>query len=250
VDVGADTPDPDLTALVRGDVDSIVQITVRRDDQLLTFDVQRAEVLVPSTFWQIAHDDPAIGLIQITRFTDRAPAETQQAIRELREQGAVAFIIDIRNNGGGLVDSAVAIAGEFLAGGVVLFEERQGTPNEERKTASLGGAALNDPVVVLVNGGTASASEILAGALQDRGRGLLVGEPTFGKGSVQVILPLSDGSSLHVTNAEWFTPNYNRIEGQGLTPDVIVTPIEGQDSALLRAIELLSEQIRVVDTDQ
>ncbi len=231
-----------VISMIRGNVGDPVVLRIQRGGQTLEFEVIRAEVLIPSTFWRILDDDPRIGYIQIVRFTERAPQELRQALSELGGQGAEALVLDLRNNGGGLVDSAVAVAGEFLDGGVVLYEERQGGA-ERVFNASRGGAALDLPLVVLINQNTASAAEIVAGAIQDRGRAQLVGQPSFGKGSVQLILPVSDGSSLHVTTAQWFTPAHHRLEGQGLTPDVVVQPVEGTDAELAAAVEELQAML-------
>lgn len=236
----------DIVAAVRGEVDTTVLLEVEREGRVFEFAVVRAEVLVPSTHWRILADDPRIGYIQVTRFTDRAAEEVRTALAELREQGATAFVLDLRNNGGGLVDTAVDVAGEFLDGGVVLYETRRGQP-EDTYRARAGGAATDAPLVVLVNEASASASEIVAGALQDRGRAQLVGAQTFGKGSVQRILPMSDGSSLHVTVAEWYTPDRHRIQDAGLTPDIVVeSDTDAEDAALAAAADLVGEQLAAV----
>ncbi len=242
--VEMDTSAPDMNQLlsaVRGEIGTPVVLTIRRGTQ--TFDVRliRAEVLIPSTFWRVVEQDPRVGYIQIARFTERAPEEVRQAIAELRQQGVSAYVLDLRDNGGGLVEAAIRITGEFLDGGVVLYEQH--VDGEQVYNAPRGGSALDAPLVVLINGGTASAAEIVAGALQDRGRAVLVGQRSFGKGTVQTILPLSDGSSLHITTAQWFTPHHHPIAGQGLTPDIVVEPTEGEDRALLSALEVLAEQL-------
>ncbi|GAB4469518.1 MAG: S41 family peptidase [Anaerolineae bacterium] len=228
-----------VIALIRGEVGTSVTLSVLRDSQPLELTMVRAEVLLPSVFWQIAAQNAQIGYLQITRFTDRTPEEVRQALTELTDQGAQAFILDLRNNGGGLLDSSVEVAGEFLDGGVVLYEKRSGG-REQGINAPRGGSALDQPLAVLINPGTASASEIVAGALQDRARAILIGQNSYGKGTVQAILPMSDGSSLHITTAEWFTPNQNRLEGQGLQPDRIVEPAGEYDAELLAAVEYLS----------
>jgi carboxyl-terminal processing protease len=153
------------------------------------------------------------------------------------------LILDLRDNGGGLLDSAVDVASQFVDGVIVIEARRTG--GDRDFPANSIGAARDLPLVLLVNGNTASASEIVAGAIQDRQRGKLIGDQTYGKGSVQNILPLSDGSSLHVTVAQWLTPNRRQISGKGLTPDVIVgrTPDDasaGRDPQLAKAIEELT----------
>ena len=209
--------------LIRGDVGTEVVLTVEREGAADPIDltVVRAVIETPSVFWRILEENPTIGYIQLTSFTERSNDELGQAIDELTEQGAKSFILDIRGNGGGLLETAVDVASQFLDDGVVLQENRK---NEgERVYEARGqGKALDQPLVLLVNGGTASASEIVAGALQDRNRAPLIGEKTFGKGSVQLIYELSDDSRLHVTVAKWFTPNNNAIDGVGLVPDIEV----------------------------
>jgi carboxyl-terminal processing protease len=227
-----------VIALLRGEVGTRVKLKVLRGETVLDYEMERIEVLVPSAFWRILDEDPRIGYIQLTRFTDRAPEEIRQAVDELSEQGAKALILDFRNNGGGLVDSATEIAGEFLNGGVILYEERRNT-GEQQFNAPFGGHALDIPLVVLVNQNTASASEIVVGAFQDRDRAQVIGQKTYGKGSVQLILELSDGSSIHVTTAQWFTPEHNPIQGLGVTPDIEVAPAEGIDAELAAAIDQL-----------
>ncbi len=231
-----------VVSRIRGEVGEAVMLTVLRDAGRLEFEVIRAEVLIPSTFWHILDEDSRVGYIRVTRFTDRSPGEVRQAIAELKAQSAQALILDLRDNGGGLVDSAVGVTSEFLDGGPILYEEKQGG-QEQAYNASRGGTGHDIPLVVLVNQNTASASEIVAGALQDRERATLVGQKTYGKGSVQLILPLSDGSSLHVTTAQWYTPNHNPLQGQGLTPDIIIEPVAASDVQLEAAVAYLAENV-------
>ncbi|MBN1428760.1 MAG: S41 family peptidase [Anaerolineae bacterium] len=240
VDESAPNMDQALAA-IRGEIGTPVVLTIQRGERTIEIEVIRAEILIPSVFWQLTEADPQVGYIQIVRFTERSPDEVKQAVQELKEQGATAYIIDLRNNGGGLVDSAVKVAGVFLDGGVILYE-RNRSSDEKVFNAPRGGIATEDPLVVLANANTASASEILAGAFQDRQRATIIGQKTFGKGSVQLILALSDGSSLHVTSAEWYTPDHHRIEKEGLTPDITTQPIEGFDAELIAAIEFLDSE--------
>jgi carboxyl-terminal processing protease len=229
----------DVLAAIRGEIGEPVTLTLSRGGQTFDVEIVRAELLIPSTFWRVLEEDPQIGYIQVTRFTGRTPDEVDTAIAELEASEVEAYVLDLRDNGGGLVDSAVSVVSEFLNGGVVLYEQRRDT-GEQVFNASRGGSALEAPLVVLVNAGTASASEIVAAAIQDNDRGILIGQQTFGKGSVQLIRELSDGSSLHVTTAEWYTPDHNRIEGQGLVPTIEVAAVEGQDAPLQNAVTYLS----------
>jgi carboxyl-terminal processing protease len=245
------TPDMSIDAviaLIRGEVGSEVVITVKREGspEPLDIPITRAVVETPSVTWNLVEDAPTIGYIQLTSFTERSNAEMQDALDDLTAQGAESFIFDLRNNGGGLLDSAVAIASQFLRDGVVVRENRQ-NEGERQYDVRGGGKALDQPLVVLVNGGTASASEIVAGALHDYDRAELIGEKTYGKGSVQLIYELSDRSRLHVTVAKWFTPNHTAIDGTGLKPDIEVLFTEddhanGTDPQLQRAIDFLKNK--------
>lgn len=239
----------DVLAGIRGEIGDPVRLTVERGGEELTIEIIRAEILVPSVFWHILEQDQRIGYIQITRFTDRTAEELQRALNELHDQEAQAYVLDLRNNSGGLVTASVDVAGEFVNGGVVLYELRQ-TGSETIMNASRGGLAVDLPLAVLINPHTASAAEIVAGALQDRERAVLIGQNTYGKGSVQVILELSDGSSIRVTSAEWFTPDHNRIEGEGLAPDILIEHADGEDQELAAALEYLGETLLVAQNNQ
>ena len=157
------------------------------------------------------------------------------------------MILDLRNNGGGLLNAAVDIADLFLSDGPILFQVSR-DEGEREYLATSETLAPDIPLVVLINGGTASASEIVSGALQDRGRATLIGDhPSYGKGSVQLVYDLSDGSSVHVTSARWFTPDRHQIDQQGLQPDISVEITQegldnGRDEVLNRAIEFLQTE--------
>ena len=223
-----------VIALVRGEPGSTVDLRVRRTPdgevvQELDFTVTRAEIETPSMEWRLLDDSPQsadVGYIRHTLFSERSADEMRRAIEELQAAGAHRFVWDLRGNPGGLLNVAVELADMWLDEGIILTEEKaDGT----RKvfSATPGQAAGTAPLVVIVDGGSASASEIVAGALRDHGRAQLVGSKTFGKGSVQLIHELADRSSLHVTTAQWFTPDGTQISGQGLAPDVAVA--EGDD---------------------
>jgi carboxyl-terminal processing protease len=208
--------------------------------------VTRKNIQTPSVEWRTLDQDPAIGYIRVRLFTERTGREMERALQDLREAGITSLILDLRDNGGGLLDAAVDVSSQFLRDGVVLYEDRR-DESEKFYSVKKGGLALDLPLVVLVNGGTASASEIVAGALQDYGRASLIGEKTFGKGSVQLVYDLTDQSSLHVTIARWLTPNRHRIDGEGLKPDVEVIPTEedragGTDPQLDRAVAYLQAE--------
>lgn len=240
----------DIQVLIRGPVGSEVQLTIRHEGapETLVITIVREEIVTPSVTWRMVEGQPDVGYIKIARFTERTPAELKEAIADLQNQGMARLILDLRDNGGGLLTEATQVASQFLDKGVVLYERRRDA--EEKSYQVQGnGVARDVPLVVLVNGGTASASEIVAGALQDHERGPLIGERTFGKGSVQFIYDLSDGSSLHVTSAQWFTPNQHQINEQGLTPDIEVAltdedKAQGRDPQLDRAVSYLMESKR------
>ena len=228
-----------VTDRIRGEVGTKVVLTVQRGEQTLDIPVERTEIELPSVTWRAVEEAPDVGYIHIERFSGLTDKEFSQALTELMQQNAnQAFIIDLRGDPGGLVDAAVAVAGHFLDGGVALIEKRADGSQKVYKADPGADVPAETPVILLVDGNTASAAEILAGALQDRGRATLVGEKTYGKGSIQRIHRLSDGSALHVTFAKWFTPNDRAIDGQGLEPDVPVASSPDYDSYLKKALEL------------
>jgi len=216
----------------------VVRLTVSRDGypEPLVFEITREVVETPTVNWRLLDKGQGLGYVSISLFTERTNKELEAALKDLRAQGATCLILDLRNNPGGLLDSAVDVASQFLT-----------DQGEKAYPVQRGGKATDIPLVVLVNKGTASASEIVAGAIQDSGRGILIGESTFGKGSVQLVYDLSDQSSLHVTVARWFTPNRHEITGNGLTPDIVVALTEedraqGRDPQLDRAVAYFTRQ--------
>jgi carboxyl-terminal processing protease len=237
----------DVAAVVRGQVGTQVKIMVQRAGQSepIVFAITREVIETPSVSSRILQGSPQIGYLAIDRFTERTGDEVQSALKDLKQKGARQIVFDLRDNGGGLLDSAVDVASQFIGDGVVLYEKQKGQ-DERTFRVKPGGLATDMPIVVLVNPATASASEIVAGALRDRGRAILIGEQTYGKGSVQHIYDLNDGSSLHVTAAEWFTPDRHQLTGNGLKPDIAAPPSSddsaaGRDPQLDRAVAYLQE---------
>ena len=232
-----------------------VTLTIRRGEETLEFTIVRAKISVPVVDYQMLEND--IAYIALTTFNDQATEQLREALDELMAQNPKGLILDLRNNGGGYLSTAIEVASEFIPKGVIMYEE-YGDGTREVYNAKRGGRATEIPLVVLVNEGTASASEIVAGAIQDHGRGKLVGTQTYGKGSVQNWIPLSsEDSGVRITIARWLTPNGKQINNVGLTPDVVVemsdnyvqTPsdtdiesIEWHDTQLEAAIQLLLEQ--------
>ena len=201
VTIDSSTQADAVDQMLRGEVKegSGVELTTRKQNgKESTFFVSFAVINVPSVVWRTLEDTPEIGYIQILIFTSRTPDELKNALEALK--GVKALILDLRNNSGGLLQESVSVASQFLDGGVVVYERNNQT--EDPLAAKPGGIATDLPLVVLVNQGTASAAELVAGALRDRQRAILIGQTTYGKGTVQQIFRLSDNSSLHITAAE------------------------------------------------
>lgn len=229
---------------LRGEVvdDNGVELTVLQNNDELTQFILFDVINVPSVIWRVLDTDKRIGYIQILRFTARTPDEVILGLTELYELDIAALILDIRNNTGGLLDESIDVASQFIDRGVVIYEVTKQT--ERTFNVEGGGLATDIPLAVLVNARTASAAELLAGAIRDNERGILIGQTTFGKGTVQQIFTLSDGSSVHITSAEWFTPNRTPIAGIGLTPDIEMIPDEnGRDVELGEATRYLQQQL-------
>jgi len=235
-----DTTLDQISAWIRGLVDSQVKVTFKHGtDTAKEVTLTRVKVEIPSVTGRILDEDASIGLVAISRFSEKTPAETQAMIADLQAKGAKRIVLDLRGNGGGLLDSGIGTANLFLTDGVIMYEDRQGEA-EKTYTVTTAGADATIPLAIIINHGTASAAEILAGALRDRGRGPLIGQTTYGKGSVQLIFELSDHSSVHITNARWFTPKRAQLDGVGLKPDYEVEPgVNGDDPELTQAIKYL-----------
>jgi carboxyl-terminal processing protease len=162
-------------------------------------------------------DGRKLGILRITQFSEPVPAQVQEALQEFRQEGVEGVLLDLRNNSGGLVSAGLAVANGLLDGEpIVETRDRGGIASRQLAGA---GSLWDGPLLTLVNGGTASASEILAGALQDAGRSDLVGSRTFGKGLIQTLIPLGDGSGLAVTVARYLTPSGRDIQAVGIEPD-------------------------------
>lgn len=239
-------PQDALDQLLRGEVreGNGVEITVEKaaTGDLFTTFIEFAVINVPSVTWRVLPEDSRIGYIHIRRFTSRTPEELTNALDELRNAQVAALVVDLRDNTGGLLQESIRVADEFIDDGILVIEHDAEGSRPFRGEA--GGRAITLPLTVIVNGRTASGAEIVAGAIQDRGRGLLIGQRTYGKGSVQQIFPLSDGSSLHVTSSEWFTPAQQPLEQRGLTPDIEMIPDPtGVDIELSEAVRQLQVQI-------
>lgn len=233
---------------VLGPAGSKVILTILREDTPEPFDVEveRAPILVPTVTGEMEENN--IAYVRLYTFGDDTSDSLRKELKELLAQNPDGLILDLRNNGGGYLKTGIEVASEFIGDGPVMIEEF-GDGRKDTYKASSGGLATKIPLVVLVNEGSASASEIVAGAIQDRERGYLVGTTTYGKGSVQNFVPL-DGNegAVRVTIARWLTPNGRQIHKLGLTPDFVVEYTEedaksGIDPQLAKAIEVLTKKL-------
>lgn len=211
---GPEGTDVTLTLLRRGQENRTVEVTITR-----------GEISVPAATWAMI-PETNVGLIRLSQFSANAAPNLIQSVEEAREAGATALIVDVRNNPGGLLEQAIRVTSQFLEEGNVLLEEdAQG--NRKAYEVERGGVVTDLPVVVLINGGSASSAEIFAGALQDHGRAQLVGETTFGTGTVLQRYVLADNSALLLGTRQWLTPDGRLIRNQGIDPDIVVDlPIE------------------------
>ena len=181
-------------------------------------------------------DDSKVGYIRLTQFGEKTADELEEALQKLERQGMKALVLDLRGNPGGLLDQAVAVCEKFVEKGkpIVSTKGRNAAQDVERRASGSGRKRVSEklPMAILVNGGSASASEIVSGALQDLKRAVIVGEQSFGKGSVQSVMPLPDGSALRLTTAKYYTPSQKVIHGQGITPNIVVPLSEDEEIAI------------------
>lgn len=184
--------------------------------------LKRAIIKVKSVKFEEKGDDKKIGYIRISDFGATTTKELKEAIEKLEKKKVIGYVLDVRNNPGGYLTAAIDVADAFLDAGEIVSTRGKDKKNIERSFAKKGDLANGKPVVVLINHGSASASEIVAGALQDNGRGLVLGSQSFGKGSVQQQKPLGDGTAIHITIARYYTPNGKSIQNEGITPDIEV----------------------------
>ncbi len=244
VSINKETALESVIARIRGPEGSVIRLTVAARDPEQTnleFEITRAIIPLPSVMHYLLPEEQWVGVITIRRFSEKTPDELEKAYKELVNRDAKSIILDLRDNSGGLLDASIESSRLFLEDGLVVVEERSGMESQLFYVHEKG-LASEIPMVVLVNAGTASAAEVVAASLKDNDRAPLIGETTFGKGSVQVILELSDGSSLHVTSARWLTPDGKVIDSIGLLPDIIVEQIDPSvDNGIAVAVEWLRE---------
>jgi carboxyl-terminal processing protease len=217
----------DSVKRLRGPKGTKVTITIMREGFAKPKDFALTRDVIPIR--SVRHDllEKQFGYIRLSQFQEKTESEFDKALKALEEESKGSMkglILDLRNNPGGLLDQAVKVGDRFIESGLIVSMEGRREDQKMKFYAHAPGTLPRYPLVVLVNGGSASASEIVAGAIQDHGRGILVGTQTFGKGSVQTIFPLKDGSGLRLTTARYFTPNGRSIQAKGIIPDIIVKP--------------------------
>ena len=235
-----------VTTYIRGEEGTDVEITVLRGDKLeeITMKVTRRSIDVPTVEYEMKENDT--GYIQISEFELVTEEQFKEAVEALQAQGMKRLIIDLRNNPGGIVQTCVEMLDYMLPDGLLVYTAGRNGVGE--KYYSDDGHEVNIPTVLLVNGNSASCSEIFAGAYKDFGRARLIGTQTFGKGIVQFVIPLGDGSAVKVTTQHYYTPNGFDLHGTGIAPDVEIKPEEGDalngehDAQLEKAMELLEKQ--------
>ena len=231
---------------IKGEVGSSVKLDIQREDETLSFEIKRENIKVNPVESKLLENN--IGYIEFSSFDDGTAEDFKSKYEELEKQGITSLIIDLRNNGGGIVDEALEIA-DYIADkdSVLLYEVDKNNNEEVEKSENE--PIINMPIVILTNENTASSSEILAGALKDLGKAKIVGTKTYGKGVIQEVISLSDGSGLKITTKKYLTPNRTEINGVGIEPDETVelpdtvTSVlnvnEEEDTQLQKAIEIL-----------
>lgn len=216
----------DAVKKMRGPKDTKVTLTIVREGEQkpLEFTIVRDIIKIKSVKHKMIGDD--IGYVRLTQFQERTGDDLEDALKDLEKQNIKSLILDLRNNPGGLLKVAVQVSEIFLKEGKLIVSVKGRDGEKEEYLSSSGKAREGYPIVVLVNEGSASASEIVAGALQDWGRGIVLGTQTFGKGSVQTVFTLSDGSGMRLTTAKYYTPKGISIQNTGITPDIVVKPVK------------------------
>lgn len=230
-------------AKVRGEAGTEVRLTLRRDDRTFDLAITRAKITQREVTSRML--DAKIGYIALHGFSPASADQFREGLQQLLDDGAVSIVFDLRNNPGGYIDAAQRIASEFIGSGLIFSQESSG--GEVKRWESTGGGVATDeslPVVVLVNGGSASASEIVAAALLETGRAGVIGQPTYGKNTVQVWAPLQNDGGVRITISRWFTPEHHSVAPDGVQPEILVEVPDGtpadRDLVLERAVEELT----------
>jgi carboxyl-terminal processing protease len=222
----------DAVKKMRGPKGTKITISIKREGvpELINFTLMRDTIRVQSV--RTRNLEPGYGYIRLAQFQERSDRDLQKALEKIAAEktGLKGLVLDLRNNPGGLLTQAVRVSDLFLDSGMIVYTEGRIESQKQKYFAQKDGSWLDFPMVVLVNGGSASASEIVAGALQDHKRAVILGTKTFGKGSVQTILPLDDSSALRLTTARYFTPKGRSIQATGIVPDIIVESTPPQEA--------------------
>ncbi|WP_045222880.1 S41 family peptidase [Desulfonatronum thioautotrophicum] len=212
----------DAVKLIRGPRGTTVELTVLSRGETVPRTVSITRDVIPMHTVRLFELEPGVVLVRLTSFKETSMDDMREALAQIAPEDRVGLILDLRNNPGGLLNQAVAVADAFLEEGKIVFTQGRAAQSQMNFEASRNVLDRETPMVVLINGGSASASEIVAGALQDHGRALILGEQSFGKGSVQTIIPLADGSGIKLTTAVYYTPSGRSIQAKGILPDISV----------------------------
>ena len=242
IEITSDFSVDEIDQLLRGEVndENGVSISVSNldDNVIRNYFVPFRVINVPSVTSRLTVEDSTIAYVQIHKFTSRTPEELNEQLSQLQDNEISALILDLRDNSGGLLIESIEVADMFIDDGVILTQKsRDSTEVFDAKSGSI---LPNTPIAIIINEKTASAAELVAGALRDNGIGILFGQKTFGKGTVQQIFPLSDGSSIHITSAEWLLPSNQSLSTSGLEPDFSIIPDESdRDVEFAEAVRYL-----------
>lgn len=236
--IGPENTIEQIMAYIRGPVGEQVMITIGRPPDYSPIEIilTRDSIPLPSVTWHLEPQEPRLGVLEINIIASTTPDEIQHAVTDLRARGATHFVIDLRNNGGGLLNAGVEISRLFLKEGKIVEQRYRGRETEEFHVEQPG--PLSEiPLALLVNQNTASAAEIIAGSLSAHRRAHLIGATTFGKDTIQLVFTLQDGSSVHVTAARWSIPGLELpVEGSGLQPDVLLSPEAANSPQAIEAV--------------
>ncbi|MEM0954184.1 MAG: S41 family peptidase [Pseudomonadota bacterium] len=232
----------EATELMRGPQGTEIELTIARESRNQPFTVTLERDIIQTVSVRKRWLEPGYGYVRIAQFQRHTGDELRKALEGLQEEDAIkGVVLDLRNNPGGVLRASVDVADQFMDGGMVVYTEGRLDNSETRYNATSSDTLDGAPVVVLINGGSASASEIVAGALQDHHRAVVMGTPSFGKGSVQTILPISEDRAIKLTTALYFTPNGRSIQAQGIVPDIEV------ERARVTAIDDLPRRVTEAD---
>jgi len=220
----------EAVSLMRGPKDTPITISIMREgfEEPKEFTIVRAIIKVKSVKFRMLEDD--FGYVRIAQFQEKTSEDLGRALKELAAQTSSkalkGLVLDLRNNPGGLLQEAVAVSNDFLSSGLIVYTKGRAAGQDMSFSADKPGTQPDYPMIIIVNNGSASASEIVAGALQDHSRAIILGTATFGKGSVQTIIPLSDGSAVRLTTSKYYTPSGRSIQAKGIEPDIVVGEVK------------------------